>query len=73
MRVEFAEQYGRPCLVIEGTEPFEEVIMGAYDAEATFNDGEDECLIVQFPGRPQELYTEEALRRSLRRNGEPSK
>lgn len=66
MKVEFAEQYGVPCLVLDGTEDFKAAIAAAHVAEAVYDDGEDECLVIRFPDRPQELYTEEALQRSLR-------
>lgn len=66
MRVEFAEQYSVPCVVIEGTETFEEVEEKCSVSDALYFDGEEYCMVVQFPGRPQELYTGEALRRSLR-------
>lgn len=65
MKVEFAEQYSRPCLVLDGTEDAYAVIAAAWVAEAVYNDGEDDCLVLRFPDRPQELYTEQAVRRSL--------
>ena len=65
MRTEFAEQYSKCCVVIDGTESADDVIAKCFDDEATFFDGEDSCFVVQFPGRPQELYTENALRGSL--------
>lgn len=69
MRVEFAEQYGVPCVVLEGGESADEVVAFARESEAQYyEDGpDDEALVVQFPGRPQELYTERALRSSLDR------
>jgi hypothetical protein len=69
MSVQFAEQYGKPCIRIDGTESFEEVSMFCWECEAIFNDGEDDCYVVQFKDRPQELYTESALRRSLNHVG----
>jgi hypothetical protein len=66
MSCQFAEQYSKPCIRLEGGETFDEVSEFAYECEATYFDGEDECFVIQFPGRPQELYTEEALRGSLR-------
>lgn len=68
MRVEFAEQYGVPCLVLDDidlTENAEVIILKAYLDEATYWDGEDTNLVLQFPGRPMELYTENALRGTL--------
>ncbi len=73
MRIEFADQYGICCLVLDGIENADEVIEKAIVDEATMPDvesGDPEwegkllyCL--RFPSRPQELYTEIALRRSL--------
>ena len=65
MSVQFAEQYGKCCIRLEGGETFEEVTEFAHESDATYDDGEDECYVIQFPGRPQELYTEQALRGSL--------
>lgn len=65
MRVEFAEQYSVPCLVIDGTETADEVIKRCWRDECIVNEEGDPCFVVQFPNRPQEIYTAEALRRSL--------
>lgn len=65
MKVEFAEQYNVPCVVLEGTETPDEAVWAVENAEAIYWDGEDDLCCVRFPDRPQELYTEEALRRSL--------
>lgn len=65
MRTEFAQQYNVPCVVLFGGETFEEVTARCRLDEAIFDDGEDECYVLRFPGRPQELYTAQALRRSL--------
>ena len=65
MNVEFAEQYGIPCLVLTGNENPERVIEFAHESEATYFDGEDDLICVRLPNRPQELYTVAALKRSL--------
>lgn len=65
MSVHFAEQYGTGYIRIDGNEELEEVVEFAYEAAAYYHDGEDECLVIQFPGRTPELYTREALARSL--------
>lgn len=71
MRVEFAEQYGIPGLVPTSDElcavSGEEFIEHAVETEACFVPlGEDVMhFVVQFPGRSMELYTEEALIRSV--------
>ena len=68
MSVQFAEQYGKCCIRLEGGETFEEVTDFANESDARYDDGEDVCYVIQFPGRPQELYTERALRGSLVRH-----
>lgn len=65
MKVEFSEQYSKCCLVLEGTEDAQAVMDKAYEDECVYFDGEDDCFVVRFPDRPQELYTETALRGSL--------
>jgi hypothetical protein len=69
MHVEFAEQYNIPCVVLDGTESPEEAVWAVHDAEATYWDGEDNLCCVRLPDRSQELYTEDALRRSLGKSG----
>lgn len=64
VRYEFAEQWSIPCVVIQPGDTAEHVIKLATEAEATYHDGEDTNYCVRFPDRPQELYTEEALRGS---------
>jgi hypothetical protein len=64
MRFAFAEQYNIVCVVIDAGDTAAEVIAAAIKNSATYFDGEDECYCVQFPDRPQELYTDVALRRS---------
>lgn len=68
MKFEMAEQYSRVCAHLDGTEQLtaDELIALCHDNEACYDDGEDLCLVIQFPGRPQELYTENALRGSLK-------
>lgn len=67
MRISFSEQYGAPCLVIEGTEDADEVIARARRDECVYFDDEEDCLVIEFPDRFPELYTETALRGSLRK------
>jgi hypothetical protein len=67
MRIEFAEQWNIPCVVIDGTELAAAVIYKAHESEATYDDGEDVLLCIQFPDRPMELYTVDALTRSLQK------
>jgi hypothetical protein len=67
MRVEFAEQYSAPCLVLNGDEAPGEVANYAYECEAVvYPEGPDDPhFVLQLPGRPQELYTLKALHGSL--------
>lgn len=67
MKVSLAEQYSVPCVHLDGTEDIDAdgIVNACRNAEATYDDGEDVCFVVAFPGRPQELYTEEALRGSM--------
>ncbi len=45
----------------------DEIVGVARKEGATFDDdGDEEVFVVEFPGRPQEVYTESALRRSLK-------
>ena len=66
----YSSQYHTPCIVIErddlGDFTIDEVIEEAVSMEATYDDGEDECFVVQFPGRPIELYTERTFRIGLK-------
>lgn len=71
-KIIFAEQYSKPCVVVEDGDDADAIIDRCWDDEATFWDGESECCVVQFPGRPPELYTSEAVRRSLKKKAEPS-
>ena len=48
-------------------EMVDDAIEIARDEGATFEDaGDEEVFVVELPGRPQEVYTESALRRSLK-------
>lgn len=68
MKTEFAEQYGVPCLVLDGTErPIDVYDRAMKDGAWFWEPGEDEAsLVLRYPGRPQELYTVEAIKRSYR-------
>lgn len=63
--VGYAEQYGTPSVVIEqGDEDPEEIIELAEENGAVL-EADDHYLVVRFPGRPDEVYTERALRGSF--------
>jgi hypothetical protein len=64
-RISFASQYGCCCVVIEHGDTAQDVIDRAWADEATYNDGEGDLFCVQFADRPQELFTEQALRESM--------
>jgi hypothetical protein len=68
--MEYCEQFDCMCLVLDKTEDADEVIETAKCEGAIYFDGEKELLCVKFPGRPQELYSETAIRRSLSSNAE---
>jgi len=58
-------QYGTPAVVVPEKatkENVDEIIDFARFEGAICNDGQDDCIVVQLPGRPIELYTERALR-----------
>jgi len=69
MEQQYSSQFNCACLVLDGTERAEDVLGEARACGATYFDGEDDCYVLQFPNRPKELYTENAVLRSLHRNG----
>lgn len=68
MHESFSFQYTRPCVVLDETDDdSDRVIDFARGVGAAFEDEPDsEAFVVQFPRRPPELYSESALRRSLK-------
>ena len=73
MKIEFADQYKICCVVLDGTETAADVIRKAEESEAFIIECVDReteetemFYCVRFPGRPPELYTADALYRSLR-------
>lgn len=63
----YARQYGTSCVVIEEGDNPDEVIEFAEEVEAKTYEGENEVIVVQFPGRPgPECYSERALRASMK-------
>jgi len=72
MRIGFAEQFSRACVVLnELDDDFADVHTFAVNNGATYEDEPGhECLVIQFPNRPPELYTHEAARRSLERKND---
>ena len=57
-----SQQYGTKVIVLgKGDTDAEKVIKMAEENEAVVQDG-DYLLVVRFPGRPDELYTEDAVR-----------
>lgn len=65
MKLDYAEQYRCACIVIEPGDTAEQVIEECATEGALCDwEGEEDC-VVQFPGRPQEVYSREALHRSL--------
>jgi hypothetical protein len=72
----FSEQYETACVVITDPElcqmvlregAADDVIQYAKNIGALYDDEPGStCYVIQFPNRPQELYTESALRRSFK-------
>jgi hypothetical protein len=66
MKVAHADQYNSNCIVIQPGDSFEDItrIAIAYSALCFLEGAAD--YVVQFPGRPPEIYSDEALERSMR-------
>jgi len=68
MRLGFARQYQKACIIIELGDSAEDVMEMADRENAIFIEGpnevEDKAYCVKFPDRPKELYSASALRRS---------
>ena len=64
MRFGASSQYGSTVVILEEGDNADEVIEAAEENEATY-EADDHYLVVRFPGRPDEVYTEDALRRSF--------
>jgi hypothetical protein len=66
VKLGFAEQYGKPCVILELGDAVTDVIEYAEENGAKFCEGPNEwAYVVQFRGRPKELYSESGLRRSF--------
>jgi hypothetical protein len=66
VKVEYAEQYRCACILIEPGDTYEDVVNACWDNRAICDwEGEDD-YVVQFPDRPQEVYSADALQRSLK-------
>lgn len=66
MRLNYAAQYQCACIQIEPGDTYE-IISRACEKEGAICTWEGERdFVVQFPGGPQEVYSREALMRSLR-------
>jgi len=69
MKLGYAKQYQKSCIILEPEDELDDVIHMAELENAIFYEGPDLTLdktyVVQFPGRPKELYTKRALRGSL--------
>ncbi len=72
----YADEYSAPCCVItehafqairDELFSFEKIIEFADDISALASEGmePESCYVISLPGRWPELYTEEALRRSI--------
>ena len=66
MKLAYAKQYAKPCIILEPGDEIEDVIEYAEYNDAIFWEGPGEkAYVVQFPDRPKELYSERALQRSF--------
>lgn len=65
MKVEYAAQYNSACILVEPGDTFEAVLEECLEHGATCDWEGEEDYVVQLPGRPQEVYSREVLRRSL--------
>lgn len=62
MKLGYAKQYEKACIILEPGDEIEDVIEYAELNDAIFWEGPGEkACVVQFPGRPKELYSEKAL------------
>ena len=64
--MEYCSQFNCMRIVLDKTEDADDVIETAKCKGATYFDGEESLICARFPGRPQELYSENAIRRSLK-------
>jgi hypothetical protein len=67
----YAEQYNTPCLIINNLADWTAnyLIDWAEEIGAIYEDEPGSiCYVIQFPGRPQELYTENAIKRTFKQN-----
>lgn len=66
MRIGYAEQWGVASIILEeGDNDADEIVEMAEENDA-IHIADDRYLVIRFAGRPDECYTEEALRRSIR-------
>jgi len=67
----YSNQYRKPCVDLTDTErlpTFEDFTTFAQEIGAIYEEEPGELLyVVKFMGRPQELYTREAVERTLKR------
>lgn len=69
MQSDYAPQYGKPCVDLTDGEPTptpDQLVAFALEIAATYEDEPGETdLVIQFPGRPQEIYSIGAARRAV--------
>ena len=66
MKTGYSRQYYKTCIILEPGDDIEDVLEKIRHEGAVFQEGPDELsFVVQFPGRPMELYSESALLRSF--------
>lgn len=73
MKIDYAPQYQCACIQIEAGDTYE-AVSDACEREGAICTWEGERdFVVQFPGGPQEVYSREALIRSILRDAKPSR
>ena len=68
MRLGYARQYARSCIIVDKFDDANSVIEKCEMEGAVYYEGpseNDKAFVVQLPGRPKELYSEQALRKSI--------
>lgn len=65
VKAEYAAQYNCSCILVELGDTFEAVLEECIEHGATCDWEGAEDYVVQLPGRPQEVYSREALQRSM--------
>jgi hypothetical protein len=66
MRVGYAEQWSTASVIVEEGDRDADAIVEMAEENDAFHTADERYLVIRFPGRSDECYTEDALRRSIR-------